>query len=148
MTETLRRRASSARRARLSRLATRSANSRIEGESEFEAKHRYPGINITATGSNVITLGDGNVLNVQYQTLHNELNSLKQAVAAADSLSEDEKLNVAVDIESIKDQLAKTQPNKSIIRTLWQSIERAVTVAGLVDYAVRIAPYIAPLLRS
>jgi len=36
---------------------------KIEGGSEFEPKDRYEGINITATGTNVVTLGDGNVAN-------------------------------------------------------------------------------------
>ena len=119
---------------------------KIEGESEFQPHDRYAGINITATGSNVITLGDGNVVNAQFADLHTELNALKEAVAAADTLSETQKLNISVDIESIKDQLAKSQPNKTIVRTLWESVENAVTVANLADYATRIAPYIAALL--
>src|SRR2546426_10639991 len=36
---------------------------KLEGESEFKPPDRYAGINITATGSNVIALGDGNVVN-------------------------------------------------------------------------------------
>lgn len=32
----------------------------IEGPSRFQPPDRYPGINIHATGENVITLGDGN----------------------------------------------------------------------------------------
>ncbi len=39
---------------------------KIEGGSRFEPKDRYTGINITATGQNLITLGDGNILNTQF----------------------------------------------------------------------------------
>jgi hypothetical protein len=42
---------------------------RIEGPSQFEPPDRYPGINISATGANVITLGDGNYVNVEYEQL-------------------------------------------------------------------------------
>jgi len=49
---------------------------KLEGESEFKPPDRYAGINITATGSNVITLGDGNVVNAQFAQLHSELNAL------------------------------------------------------------------------
>lgn len=119
---------------------------KIEGESEFQPKERYAGINITATGSNVIALGDGNVVNAQFATLHSELNALKEAIAQSESLTEAQKLDVSVDIESIKDQLAKAQPNRAIIRTLWQSVENVVTAANLVEYGSRIAPYIAALL--
>lgn len=121
---------------------------KIEGESEFQPPDRYAGINITATGSNVITLGDGNVVNAQYADLHTELNALKEAVAVADTLTEAQKLDISVDIESIKDQLAKSHPNKSIVRTLWDSVQGAVTAAGLVDYAIRAAPYITALLDT
>jgi hypothetical protein len=39
---------------------------KIEGGSEFEPRDKYAGINITAMGSNVITLGDGNVVNAKF----------------------------------------------------------------------------------
>jgi hypothetical protein len=49
---------------------------KLESESEFKPPDRYAGINITATGSNVITLGDGNVVNAEFAQLHSELNAL------------------------------------------------------------------------
>jgi hypothetical protein len=45
-------------------------------------------------------------------------------VAASNELSDAQKLDVSVDIESIKDQLAKASPNKTIARTLWESKRR------------------------
>lgn len=121
---------------------------KIEGESEFQPPNRYPGINITASGENVITLGDGNIVNVHYEQLHKELSSLKQAVSECDSLSDNQKLDTAVDIESIKDQLAKSTPNKTIIKQLWSGIEKVVTAAGLVEFATKIQPLIASLLSG
>ena len=40
---------------------------RIEGGSQFEPRSRYAGISIMATGSNIITLGDGNVVELRVQ---------------------------------------------------------------------------------
>jgi len=119
---------------------------KIEGESEFQPKERYAGINITATGSNIITLGDGNIVNAEFSELHNELSNLKRAIAESEVLPESQKLDLSVDIESIKDQLAKQQPNKTIIGHLWQGIERIVTGAGLIDLIGRIKPLIESLL--
>jgi len=119
---------------------------KIEGESEFQHPNRYPGINITATGENVITLGDGNIVNVHYEQLHKELSSLKQAVSESDSLSDNQKLDIAVDVESIKDQLAKSTPNKTIIKHLWSGIEKVVTAAGLVEFITKISPLITSLI--
>jgi hypothetical protein len=120
---------------------------KIEGSSEFQPPERYPGINITATGGNVITLGDGNVVNAQFSTLHNQLTELKEAVVAS-PLSETEKLGLAVDIESIKDQLAKEHPNKTIIGHLWTGITSVCKLAELADLVVKVQPYIQALLPS
>lgn len=119
---------------------------KIEGESEFQENPKYAGINITATGQNVITLGDGNVVNAQYEQLHAELDNLKAAITASDAIEESQKYDIAVDIESIKDQLAKSEPNKTIVGHLWGGIEKLVTAAGLADVVTKVAPLIAGLL--
>jgi hypothetical protein len=119
---------------------------KIEGESEFESLPRYAGINIMATGENVITLGDGNVFNAEHARLHGELEALKDAVSASDGLTDEEKLDIAIDIETLKDQLVKSHPNKTLISHLWSGIEKAVVGAGFVDYALKIGPLIAPLV--
>jgi hypothetical protein len=116
---------------------------KVEGESEFTRDERFAGINISATGSNIITLGSGNVVNATFRDLHGELTELESAVKSSDKFAESEKLDIAADIESIKDQLAKREPNSSVVRVLWEGISNAVTAAGLAEYAVRIAPLIA-----
>jgi hypothetical protein len=118
---------------------------KIEGGSEFEPKDRYEGINITATGTNVVTLGDGNVVNAQFSPLREQLDDLKSRITASD-LGEKEKLNVVSDIESLKDQLAKESPDKTILGRLWEGIDRVAKVAELVEAAQKVWPYIAPLL--
>ena len=55
---------------------------RIEGGSQFEPRSRYAGISITATGSNIITLGDGSVLNSEFNDLHRALGDLKEAITS------------------------------------------------------------------
>jgi hypothetical protein len=82
---------------------------------------------ITATGSNVITLGDGNVVNAEFADLHRNLDELKEAIANSQDLTEAVKLDLTVDVESIKDHLAKPVPNKSVVRQLWAGLERVST---------------------
>lgn len=120
---------------------------KIEGESEFQESGKYAGINISATGTNVITLGDGNVVNAQFESLHNELSQLKNAVATS-SLDDSQKLDVSVDIESIKDQLAKANPDKTIINHLWNRIQDVATVGGFLDAIAKVTPLIAGLLPA
>lgn len=119
---------------------------KIEGGSEFQPPERYPGINISATGSSVITLGDGNLVNVKYEQLHSELNALKEAIADSESLNDAEKLDVTVDIETLKDQLAKPAPDPTVVQQLWSGIEKAAVVAGLAEFAMRLGPMIEQLM--
>ncbi len=100
---------------------------KIEGGSVFEPKDKYPGINITATGSNIITLGDGNVVNAKFSDLHSHLAHLQSLVAASNALNESQKLDVSADIESMKDQLAKDHPNGNVVKQLWSGVETVVT---------------------
>ncbi len=106
---------------------------KIEGGSEFERADRSAGINITATGSNVITLGDGNIVNAAFADLHDVLDTLKTAITESAQLPDGDKLDIAVDIESIKDQLAKQQPNRTVVRQLWSGVEKAATAAGFIE---------------
>ena len=119
---------------------------KIEGESEFQVKERYPGINITAMGSNVITTGDGNIVNVEFSDLHEKLDLLKKEISENALLNDTQKLDASVDIESIKDQLAKPNPNKNIVGTLWENVKNIATVAGLVKTIAEIGKLITILL--
>jgi hypothetical protein len=119
---------------------------KIEGGSQFEPVDRYPGININATGQNVITLGDGNLVNAEYSALLEGLNELKSAISNDKSLAESQKLDLAVDIESIKDQLAKSIPNKSVVAKLWDGISKTGTVASLAVAVSKIVPLIQSII--
>ena len=118
----------------------------FEENSDFQQVLRYEGININATGSNIITLGDGNVVNAKFEELHHSLTNLKSAIAESTSLTEEQKLDMSVDIESIKDQLVKTKPNKPIIGHLWSGLEKAAAVAGLIEAVENVRPFIQSLL--
>lgn len=119
---------------------------KIEGGSQFEPKERYAGINITATGKNIITLGDGNVVNAQFSELHSALDELKDAITKSQDLDEAAKLYLAVDIESIKDQLAKAEPDKTIVGHLWAGLEKVAVLSGVAAAYQKVAPYIQSLL--
>lgn len=119
---------------------------RIEGESEFQAPERFAGINIQASGSNVITLGDGNIVNVEYRQLFQDLTDLRQHIAESEQLSDVDKLDAVVDIDTLKDQLAKRNPDKQVVGRLWPRIEKAANVAGLGQFVASVAHAIGQLL--
>jgi hypothetical protein len=117
---------------------------KIEGESEFQQNQKYSGIKISAMGTNVITLGDGNVVNAEFADLRKELDTLKSLIIAA-KIEESAKLEIAADLESIKDQLAKTKPNTSVIKQLWNQVEKVATVGGAADLVQKIGSIIASI---
>ena len=113
----------------------------------FEPKDKYPGINITATGSNIITLGDGNVVNAKFSDLHSQLVQLQSLVAASNALNESEKLDVSVDIESMKDQLAKDHPNGNVVKQLWSGVETVVTAGEFLGIVHSVSRWIHQLFQ-
>lgn len=119
---------------------------KIEGESEFQLNPKYTGINITADGSNVITVGDGNIVNAHYTKLDAALSELKTKAAASKKLDEQQKLDVVVDIETIRDQLAKAEPDKTIVGHLLSRIQDVATLGGFVSAVNQVVPLIASIL--
>lgn len=115
---------------------------KIEGGSEFKPVDRYAGININATGSNVITLGDGNVVDARFEDLRKELEDLRGEVSGSDGLNDSEKLEAVADIDSLAQQLTKPEPTKEIVGALWNNIEKIAVAAGLVEKIASIAPHL------
>ena len=119
---------------------------KIEGESEFKESSRFAGININAAGSNIITLGDGNIVNTKFESLHSELTKLQKIIAKS-TLSEEERISALVDIETLKDQLVTPLPDKSIIRLIWSKIEKVSNLIGIADNLAKITPLISQLIQ-
>ena len=116
-----------------------------ERSSAFRPTTAYDRIKITAIGSTV-QLGDGNVVNTSHQALRDEIESLREEIAKSDGIDEAAKLDAVADIESLKSQLAKAQPDRSVVATLWSAVEKVAVVAGLGSSITRIAGQLGPLL--
>jgi hypothetical protein len=117
---------------------------RIGGPSVF-TRDRFEGIRIEATGQNIITLGDGNQIDVSFQALGESLSGLREHIKDSDKLDERQKLNALVDIDTIQAQLARHEPNRDVLSRLWEGINRVATVAGLAEAATHIGRLIAGL---
>lgn len=101
---------------------------KIEGAGEFTMP-KFHGINIQATGQNIITLGDGNQINAQFSELGTALVELRYAITRSDA-PEDVKMSLVADIDTIQSQLAKRDPNKSIVAAAWETVKAAATING------------------
>ena len=118
---------------------------KIEGESAYQRGDKYAGINITNVRG-VMVIGDENVVNPSFTELFEALDDLKKQVSQSTKLSDEQKLILASDIDSINNQIAKPEPDKQIVARLWASAENVVTAAGLMEIGQKVAQYLAPLL--
>lgn len=118
---------------------------KLEAASIYQRGSNDPRINITNI-SGVTVVGDGNVVNTKFTDLSRTLNELKQAVFASENFSDADKLTTIADIDTLQSQLQKPEPNRSIVKSIWESVERIVTAAGLVEIALKIGTLLAPLL--
>lgn len=119
---------------------------KIDGPSAF-TRDRFDGIKIEATGQNIITLGDGNQVDARYQQIGEALSELRDAFKQSDKISEPNKLNLVADIDSMEDQLAKPVPNKIVVQSLWEEINKAASIAGLAELAVKLGVVLSGFLH-
>ena len=96
-----------------------------EQSSEFVKPNPYADINISASNS-VVQLGDGNVVNKSFVGLIDDLNALSDEIAGSD-LDDEDKVSSIADIETVKNQLAKPEPDKSIIGKALDSLKNGTT---------------------
>src|ERR1700680_1188806 len=90
---------------------------KIEGPGEVTLP-KFHGIKIEATGQNIITLGDGNQVDAKFGELGQSLSELRNAVTSSE-VQEFTKLGLVADIDTIQSQLAKPEPNRTIIKAAW-----------------------------
>lgn len=118
---------------------------KIEGDSEYTMP-KFQGININATGQNIITLGDNNQVDARYESIGNKLIEFKDAVRAAADVDDSAKLSIVADVDSMQSQLAKPEPNRPVLRAIWAGIERLTTATSLAANVAALAPVLHPLL--
>ena len=108
----------------------------LEAGSLFKKPQTAGSINITNV-KGVTVVGDGNVVNAELTDLSRALDHLDEAIAAS-TLNDEQKLDAAGDLLTIRTQVAKKNPTKGIIQTAWHSLEGIATLAGVADAAGRI----------
>ena len=117
---------------------------KIEGPGEFTMP-KFHGIKIEATGQNIITLGDGNQVNAKFGELGQSLSDLRSAITSSDA-QESTKLELVADVDTIQSQLAKPEPNPTIIGAAWEVVKRAAAINGCTVLVHKIAGLLAHFL--
>jgi hypothetical protein len=117
---------------------------KIEGPGEFTMP-KFHGIKIEATGQNIITLGDGNQINAKFGELGQSLADLRNAITGSDA-AESTKLELVADIDTIQSQLAKPEPNRTIIKSAWEVVKGAAAINGCTALVTKVAGLLAGFL--
>ena len=120
--------------------------SHFEGTSNFQKSHWVTGINVTNI-QGVTVIGDHNFVHQEFNNLYKNLDLLKDEVSKSDSLTDKEKLDYQSDIETIKSQLAKEKPNKTIIQQAWSALSVLGTIDGIMSFYKTVEPHIAAFLN-
>lgn len=110
---------------------------RYEGPSVFQRTERMAGINITNV-QGVTVIGHDNVVNTQYADLYRSLDLLGSEVRANQQLSDREKLSYQAEIETMKSQLMKEQPDRSIVERAWSVLKGVATISGVAAAADKV----------
>lgn len=119
----------------------------IEGDSEFNRTSPYGGVNISNV-QGVVVLGNQNsVIQNKFESLATELGQLRREVATS-PLSDEDKVAVIAEIQTVESQLAKREPNRSIIQQAWASVEKVVTVGSLAELGAKVGRLIASLVAQ
>ncbi len=88
---------------------------RLESASVYERPLTAAGINIT-TIRGVTVVGDGNVVNTDYTELSTVFSDIRAAILESPTIAEADKLNALADIDALRSQLQKPQPDRHVIR--------------------------------
>jgi len=118
----------------------------FEGPSKFQRIHKLTGINITNI-QGVTVIGDGNYVYNQHSNLYRSLDLLGEEIRRTDRLSDEEKLNYQAEIETIKSQLLKPNPDRNILRTAWNALKFVATIGGVVSVFEKVRAMIEPLIK-
>ncbi len=116
----------------------------LEAASVFKKPETAASINITNV-KGVTVVGDGNVVNTQWTDLSRALDELDKAIGAS-PLNDEQKLDAAGDLATIRTQIAKKNPIKEVIAGAWHSLEHVATLAGVADAATQVRHLIQALL--
>lgn len=67
---------------------------------------------------------------------------MRQAIKESDKIPDAQKMELVVDVDTLQMQLARPAPNRDLVSKLWEGVNRAASIAGLVDAAAKVSALI------
>lgn len=113
----------------------------LEAGTLFKNVENSHNVNITNV-QGVTVIGDGNIVNNEFTDLSRLLDVIENTIETSHNLDDSQKLDAAGDISTIRTQIAKKNPNKTIIAAAWASLKVLATLAGATDASIKIGELI------
>jgi hypothetical protein len=117
----------------------------LEAASMFKKPQAASQVNITNV-QGVTVVGDGNVVNARFTELSSAVDELDQAIADSRQLTDEQKLDAAGDISSIRAQVAKKNPDPSTIRSAWEGLKVLPVLGDAADAIAKVGKLLSSLL--
>ena len=117
----------------------------FEGPSKFQRTSRLNGINIKNIRG-VVVVGNDNIVYNKHSNLYRSLDLLGEEIRRSDKFSDKQKLTCQAEIDTIKSQLSKPTPDRSILRTAWDALRTIATIGGVINILEKVRALIEPLL--
>jgi hypothetical protein len=102
-------------------------------------------VNITNV-QGVTVVGDGNIVNAEFTELAHLLDELDQAIADSQQLTDEQKLDAAGDIATIRAQVAKKNPEPGLIRGAWEGLKALPVLGNAAEAVVTVGKLLSDLL--
>lgn len=112
----------------------------FEDPSAFDISQSFSGTNISNI-QGITVVGTHNIIRAEFTNLFRKLDQLESFMKMSDELTDEQKLAAYSDIQTIKEQLSKTIPDKGILKQALAAISFLGSIPGLVEVfnAVKIA---------
>lgn len=117
----------------------------LEAASMFKKPQAASQVNTTNV-QGVTVVGDGNVVNAKFTEVSAALDELDRAIADARQLTDEQKLDAAGDISAIRAQVAKKNPNPSVIRGAWEGLKALPVLGSAADAIAKVGKLLSGLL--
>lgn len=117
----------------------------LEDASMFKKPQTASHVNITNV-QGVTVLGDGNVVNAKFTEVSSALDELDQAIADSRQLTDEQKLDAAGDLSTIRAQVAKKNPDSSLIRGAWNGLKALPVLGNAMEAIQKVGKLLSSLL--
>jgi len=118
----------------------------LEPSSKFDFTEKFSGLVFKNIKDSIIVVGHGNIIQNKFGDIYKYLEDLKLKILLSD-IPDDKKVNYIADIETIKAQLAKKDPDKNIIKRAWEGIKELSSIGGLSQLLNDVWMFIKNLLK-